>query len=104
MKNTLSNYNILLYATAYKNLDDIFKYIAFAITEPAAAKNQINRIWDAIFKLKVFPYAHQDVIFGKYASKGYKQLLVDNYIVIYKINEEEKQVYVITVLYGGRNA
>ena len=45
MKNTLSNYNVLLYATAYKNLDDI-----------------------------------------------------------YKINEEEKQVYVITVLYGGRNA
>lgn len=42
-------------------------------------------------------------ILDKYADKGYKQFLVDNYISIFKIDENEKTVFVITVLYQGRN-
>ena len=53
-------------------------------------------------KLETFPGSHQDRLEGKYAGKGYKQLLVDNYMAIYKIDETEKTVYVITVQYQGR--
>ena len=54
-------------------------------------------------KLETFPGSHQDRLEGKYAGKGYKQLLVDNYMAIYKIDETEKTVYVITVQYQRRN-
>ena len=40
---------------------------------------------------------------GRYAAKGYRQLLVDNYIVIFRIDEACKIVYVLKVQYQGRN-
>ncbi|MCI8877000.1 MAG: type II toxin-antitoxin system RelE/ParE family toxin [Lachnospiraceae bacterium] len=40
---------------------------------------------------------------GRYAGKGYRQLLIDNYIVIFRINEADKTVYVVTIQYQGRN-
>lgn len=35
--------------------------------------------------------------------KGYRQLLIDNYVVIYRIDEDKKIVFVMTVQYQGRN-
>ena len=58
---------------------------------------------DALRSLETFPSAHQDRLEGRYAGRGYKQLLIDNYIVIFKINDYEKTVYVVTVQYHGRN-
>ena len=36
-------------------------------------------------------------------EKGYRQLLVDNYIAIFRIDEIEKIVYIVTIQYQGRN-
>ncbi len=35
-------------------------------------------------------------------EKGYKLLLIENFIAIYKINEDEKRLYIVTVQYGGK--
>ena len=53
--------------------------------------------------LDTFPQSHQYRNEGRYAEKGYRQLLVDNYIVVFRINEADKIVYVVTVQYQGRN-
>ena len=103
MENTLSEYQVLLYPKAYRDLEDIYAYISNEIMEPGIAKRQIDRIWDGLHSLSVFPYSHQDRLVGKYFGKGYKQLIVDNYLVIYRINDETKEVYVITIQYMKRN-
>ena len=36
-------------------------------------------------------------------GKGYRQLLIDNYIAIFRIDEPCKTVYVVTIQYQGRN-
>lgn len=96
-------YHIKLYPRAYRDMEEIYRYIAIEKQVPENAKAQTDRIWRAIKKLETFPGSHQDSLEGKYAGKGYKQLLVDNYMAIYKIDETEKTVYVITVQYQGRN-
>ena len=96
-------YHIKLYPRAYRDMEEIYRYIAIEKQVPENAKAQTDRIWRAIKKPEIFPGSHQDRLEGKYAGKGYKQLLVDNYMVIYKIDETEKTVYVITVQYQGRN-
>lgn len=96
-------YHIKLYPRAYRDMEEIYRYIAIEKQVPENAKAQTDRIWRAIKKPEIFPGSHQDRLEGKYAGKGYKQLLVDNYMAIYKINETEKTVYVITVQYQGRN-
>ena len=96
-------YHIKLYPRAYRDMEEIYRYIAIEKQVPENAKAQTDRIWKAIKNLEIFPDSHKDRLEGKYAGKGYKQLLIDNYIAIYKINETEKTVYIITVQYQGRN-
>ena len=96
-------YHIKLYPRAYRDMEEIYRYIAIEKQVPENAKAQTDRIWRAIKKLETFPGSHQDRLEGKYAGKGYKQLLVDNYMAIYKIDQTEKTVYVITVQYQRRN-
>jgi toxin ParE1/3/4 len=96
-------YHIKLYPRAYRDMEEIYRYIAIEKQVPENAKAQTDRIWKAIKNLEIFPDSHQDRLEGKYAGKGYKQLLVDNYMAIYKIDETEKTVYVITVQYQRRN-
>ena len=94
---------MLLYPKAYRDIEDIYSYIALEKLEPDIAKGMTDRIWDAIDSLELLPYSHQDRLVGRYSGKGYKQLLIDNYIAVYRIDEAKKQVYVVTVQYGGKN-
>lgn len=43
--------------------------------------------------------SHQERTEGRYAAKGYRQLLIDNYIAIFRIDEPYKTIYVVTIQY-----
>lgn len=99
----MDKYKVRLYSKAYRDLDDIFSYIALEKLSPENAKSQTDRIRKALADLDTFPQSHQDRTEGRYAGKGYKQLLVDNYMAIYKIDETKKTVNIVTIQYQGRN-
>lgn len=99
----MDKYKISIYPKAFKELDEIFKYIAIEKQSPENAKAQTDRIRQALQSLEVFPQSHQERLEGRYAKRGYRQLLIDNYIIIYKINEVNKMVYIVTIQYAGRN-
>lgn len=99
----MDKYEVMLYPKAFRDIDDIYAYIALEKQAPENAKAQTDRIWDAIKGLEYMPDSHQDRLVGRYANKGYKQLIIDNYIAIFKIDESTKRVFVITVQYQGRN-
>lgn len=99
----MDKYTVRLNLKAYKDIDEIFSYIALEKLSPENAKAQTERIWKALKSLEIFPEAHQDRVEGYYAGKGYKQLLIDNYLAIFKINKDKKIVQIITVQYQARN-
>ena len=99
----MDKYSVILYPRAFRDIDDIYAYIALEKMSPENAKGQTDRIWDAIKSLEQLPESHQDRSVGQFAGKGYKQLIVDNYIVIFKIDKEQNRVYIVTVQYQGRN-
>lgn len=84
-------------------LDNIYEYIANEKLAPENAKEQVDRIKKAILGLETFLQSHQERNEGRYAAKDYHQLLIDNYIVIFRIDEPNKTVYVVTIQYQGRN-
>ncbi len=84
-------------------MDSIYEYIAKEKLAPENARGQVDRIKNAVLNLDIFPQSHQEGSEGRYAGKGYGQLLVDNYIVIFRIDELHKTVYVVTIQYQGRN-
>ncbi|HAR71263.1 MAG TPA: type II toxin-antitoxin system RelE/ParE family toxin [Eubacterium sp.] len=99
----MDKYEVMLYPKAYRDIDDIYAYIAFEKLSPENAKGQTDRIWNAIKSLERFPESHQERLNGRYAGNGYKQLIIDNYIAIYKIDKNARRVYVVTVQYKGCN-
>lgn len=99
----MDKYRVKVNLKAIRELDNIYEYIANEKLAPENAKEQVERIKKAVLDLTIFPQSHQERNEGRYAGKGYRQLLVDNYMVIFRVDEEDKTVYVITVQYQGRN-
>ena len=99
----MDKYRVKINPRAIRELDSIYEYIANEKSAPENAKGQVDRIKKAVLNLSAFPQSHQRRNEGRYAEKGYRQLLIDNYLVIFRIDEADKTVYVITVQYQGRN-
>lgn len=99
----MDKYKVKVNPRAIHELDHIYEYIAKEKLAPENANGQVDRIKKAVFSLDTFPQSHQERNEGRYAGKGYRQLLVDNYIVIFHIDELHKTVYVVTIQYQGRN-
>ena len=99
----MDKYTVKLMKRAYRDIEDIYAYIAHEKLAPENAEGQVNRIKKAILGLAELPQSHQDRLDGRYAKKGYKQFIIDNDIAIFRINEDKKIVYVVTVQYQGRD-
>lgn len=99
----MDKYKVKLNKRAFKDIDSIFEYIALEKLAPENAKGQTDRIWKALKTLESFPHSHQLCTDGRYAGKNYRQLIIDNYIAIFRIDENTKTVYIVTIQYQGRN-
>ena len=99
----MDKYKVKINPRAIRELDHIYEYIANVKLAPENAKEQVDRIKKAILGLETFLQSHQERNEGRYAAKDYHQLLIDNYIVIFCIDEPNKTVYVVTIQYQGRN-
>ena len=86
----MDKYKIKVNPRAIRELDHIYKYIANEKLAPENAKGQVDRIKTSILSLATFPQSHQERREGRYAGKGYRQLLIDNYIAIFRIDEQCK--------------
>ena len=66
----MKKYKIQLNACAYRDLEEIFEYIANDLQSPEYAKGQTDRLWKSLKTLEIFPSPHQERLVGNYAGKG----------------------------------
>ena len=99
----MDKYKVKVNPRAIRELDHIYEYIANEKLAPENAKGQIDRIKKSILSLDTFPQSHQERNEGRYAERGYRQLMIDNYIAVFRIDEPNKTVYVVTIQYQGWN-
>lgn len=93
----MAKYDVLLYPKAYRDIEEIYSYLANEKLEPGIARGQTDRIWDAISSLELYPDSHQERLTGRYAGRyagrGYRQMIIDNYIAIFKIDEQDEKQF-----------
>jgi toxin ParE1/3/4 len=65
--------------------------------------NLIKKIDSNILRLKSFPFSCSYVLDESLKHKGYRKLIIDNYIVFYLVNEVDKQVIISRIFYGHEN-
>lgn len=93
----MDKYLVALMPKAFNDLEDIYKYIATEIKNANAANKIADLLEESIFSLETMPYRGAERKVRKYANKGYKQLFVKNFSVVYRIDEKNKKVIVVTV-------
>lgn len=99
----MNKYTVKLYAHANQDLDGIYTYIAKKLLEPDAALNMIDELENAIFSLEQLPERGAIRRTGTYANGDYRQLFVKNYVIIYRVLKEKKEVHIVTVQYTPSN-
>lgn len=98
----IKNYKIIFTDSAKEEMQNIFDYISEKLNNKLVADSLMNRIEIVLLRLKQMPFLTTKVHI-KPQNKIYRRLVINNYIILYKIEEEKKQVIIHRVLYGRRD-
>lgn len=99
----MEKYKVVMSNQAEKELSNIISYITSVLLEPNIAKKLLNKITEAINDLEIFP-ERCSVISDEYTIReDIRKYIVDNYIIIYRINPELKRVEISHIYYARRN-
>lgn len=96
-------YEVILTDRAREELKDIYNYISKSLMAIKAAENFIDKIEREILILEDMPKSCSIIEEYKFRKNKYRKLLINNYVAIYRIDEENRKVYIIRIVYGGRN-
>ena len=96
----MDKYEVRLMNQALQDLDEIYGYIARNLHELGVAAELLDALESEILSLEYLPYRCSERRIGSFANSGYRQLMVKNYIVVYRVDEAHKQVLVVTIRYA----
>lgn len=95
----MDKYKVKLMARASRDLDDVYNHIADDFKEIGTAEHMADLLDHAILGLDEMPYRGSIRRTGSFANRGYRQLFVKNFTIVYRIDEERKTVIIVTVRY-----
>jgi len=100
-------YRMKLHQNAIQDMEEIGKYIAETLRSPLSAHNLNHRFHEAVKNLTELPHRCPVVEltkpFKQQVDEEYRKLRVENYLMLYHINETEKTVTITRVIYNRRN-
>ena len=88
---------------AITDLQNILDYISVNLSNPQAAKLFYEKINEAIELICDFPYSHQVYQSSFVHSENIRIANVDNYSMSYEIDEQNKSVAILRIIYSKRN-
>ena len=97
----MKKYNIEYSMESKQDLIDIKRYIKYNLQEPNTAQKLITKIKREIDSLKDNPEMYSIIDDDIIKRFKIRKLVIDNYIVFYRINDENIQI--VRVMYGRRN-
>ena len=96
-------YKLLITKDAESDINDIILYIVNELENPIAAGSILDEIEECFEILKVAPTAFSLCGNKRLRKIGYRKIPVKNYIRFYRTDEEQKNVYIMRVIYGRRD-
>lgn len=98
-----SKWGYQLTQKADADLDDIVEYIAVELANPKAASDFVDKLQGAIEEARSFPESGSLVVNGFVPNTEVRKKLVDNYVMYYLPDFDEKMIFVLRIIYGRRN-
>ena len=98
-----ATYHVGMTDEARRNLENIFRYVAKNLQEPGTAASLIDELEAGLLPLSSMPQRCPERQIGIYAGKGYRQLFIKNYTIIFRVEEMTRQVIILTIRYSRSN-
>lgn len=99
----MTEFKIIYSKAAITELRNIYQYIALNLSEPEIAKGQVDRIRKAVYSLDYMPERYVRV-YPELLNKNIRKFTVDNYVIYYEVDNNNKKVMILHILNGRQNA
>ena len=96
-------YEIVISDTCLEEIEENYYYIEKILKAEQAANRLIEKIIETIQGLKNSPKVYAKIEKTDRAGRDYRRIVIDNYVIIYTIIEEDKTILISHMYYGGRN-
>ena len=97
-------YKLLVSKEADEDIEDIVLYIVSELHNPSAASAFLDDVEKSYHNMVENPAMYSLCNDYRLSNGGYRKIVIKNYLILYRINEENKTVIVVRVVYGGRNS
>lgn len=98
----METYNVTVEPNAENSITSISDYISDELKAPDAADNTVKAILKAIRGLDFMPQRYAVLPEDFLEKAGVRRMQVRNYFIYFHVDEHQKQVNIIDVLYVGR--
>ena len=96
-------YNLSFSKIIDGDIDSCYKYIKDKLDAPMAAENLMKELYEKLNQIKENPYSRPLVHDKLLASLGIRSIKVKNYLLFYSVEEENKNLNIITFMYNKRD-
>ena len=93
----MDNYEIFMTPRAHFELEEAFVAILELSASLDIAENYVDSIKSAVDQLSTFPKRGRIRERGEFAGKGYREIYIKEYTVIYRINEQAHQIQIVAI-------
>ena len=86
-----------------EEIDEIYEYISEKLVAENSAKKKKKKMRDAIMDLSESPNLYMKIEKKDKLKREYRRIVIDNFVVLYTVDESNKKVYIAHMYYGRRD-
>ena len=84
-------------------INEIYEYISEKLVEENSAKKLMRKMRDAVMDLSETPNLYMKIEKKDRNKREFRRMVIDNFVVLYTVDENSKKVYIAHMHYGRRN-
>jgi plasmid stabilization system protein ParE len=96
-------YNLVTTDPFQRDLDSVIGYITLVLKNKVAAASLLDSVKKCYGEIERMPLMYEACRDSYLKSLGYRKAVIHNYIMIYKVDEERKTVYILRLFHGRQD-
>ena len=97
------NYEIKQTKQFELELRNIYNYLLFHFQEPITAEKNLRNIIEKVYSLQYYPERFPRITTYNHDNYNLRKLSVKNYIVIYQVNNDTHEVYILHIFHSSQD-
>ena len=96
-------YKLRISKDANADINDIVSYMSLELKSAQAADAFLDDVEASYRRLVENPFIYAKCDDHLLERRGYRKIVIKNYLVLFRIDEENQMVYIVRIVYGGRS-